>query len=226
MRDRRRHTGDAAPRDLLDAVIAACPEALDERRLGSLYRQLFGTIIGTVGYAVAWSLLQACSSLPPETAWPWPSDWINRESARHRPVVWMVGRSAPGPVELGGMSFPAGTVLSVSPYLLHHDPRAWADPHAFQPERWKHPEQCGPWLPFSAGPFTCAGAAIAHTMINETLDALAEGARLTVTGGDTRPLVTDRAGPRPFTLHRVRRPRPTGEPRAHARSTVKGGDHS
>ncbi|MGW2255887.1 cytochrome P450 [Kitasatospora sp. NPDC001660] len=218
VRERREErTLGGEPRDLLDVVIAACPAEAADRTVTSLYGLLRRSIVGTVSDAVAWSLLLGCMHCPPGSSWPWPVDRVVREAARHRPVVWMVGRRTPHPLEYGGIPFQAGTVLSVSPYLLHHDARRWDRPETFRPQRWAEAGACGPYLPFSAGPFTCAGAAVAHTLITETVTGLTRHARLTIRGGDTRPVVTDRNLPRPFTLHRTPSPRPTplqkgGEP--------------
>ncbi|WP_234440605.1 cytochrome P450 [Streptomyces rimosus] len=201
----RRTQGPAAdePRDVLDAVIGAGPEEFTDRTVADLYLLLFQSIVGNIGYAVAWSLLLACLHHGPGRSWPWPADWLVREAARHRPFVWMVGRPVPHPLEFGGLPFAAGTVLSVSPYLLHHDPQRWDRPEMFRPERWNEPGGQGPYLPFSAGPFTCAGAAVAHSLTSEAVTALAQDARLAVSGGDARPLVSGSVLPRPFTLCRT-----------------------
>ncbi|MEU7039478.1 cytochrome P450 [Streptomyces varsoviensis] len=219
------------PRDVLDAVLRAGPRGLSDRAVTDLYVLLFQSIVGNVGYAVAWSLLLACLRHPAGPPWPWPADWLVREAGRHRPFVWMVGRPAPRPLEFRGMSFPAGAILSVSPYLLHHDPRRWDRPELFRPERWggapgerggrsgrrergeqsgrgergEHGEQ-GPYLPFGTGPFICAGAAVAHSMTTEAVSALAQDAHLSVSGGDDRPVVAGAVLPRPFTLRRALKP--------------------
>ncbi|MER0429467.1 cytochrome P450 [Streptomyces microflavus] len=190
-------------RDVLDAVIASCPQSVTDETAARVYALLVKSIVGTVGYAVAWSLLLACVNHPAGTAWPWPVDWITREAARHRPVVWMVGRPAPHAMEYGGCAVERGTVLSVSPYLLHHDPRRWAIPDQFLPERWSESTDHGPYLPFSAGPFTCGGAGVAQTMINEAVAALPASSRLRVTGATLRPVVTDSTAPRAFELQRI-----------------------
>lgn len=200
----RRTESRGEPRDVLDAILTACPEGASDRVVAELYVLLFRSIVGNVGYVVAWALLLAARHSPPGAPWPWPADWVVREAARHRPFVWMVGRFASRPVELGGRPFRAGDLLSVSPYLLHHDKQRWTRPDAYEPERWRHPDSCGPYTPFSAGPFTCGGAAVAQTMATATVAALADGtaAPAIVSGGDLRPIVTNAAVPRPFILRR------------------------
>ncbi|MFF7245906.1 cytochrome P450 [Embleya sp. NPDC008237] len=204
---RRAQGGDpGGPRDLLDAVLDACPSETSEDDVAELYVLLFRSIVGNVGYAVAWTVLLAGLHHPPGAPWPWPTDRIVREAARHRPFVWMVGRPVPHPVEIGGVALRPGAILSVSPYLLHHDERHWSRPHAFDPDRWAHPDPRRPYLPFGAGPFVCAGAALARTMAGDAVAALAGDARLTVLGGHTRPVVTNAAAPHAFTLSRTTEP--------------------
>ncbi|MFI9508217.1 cytochrome P450 [Nocardia sp. NPDC052566] len=200
----RRETSAGEPEDVLDAIIHACPSDIADRRVADLYVLMFRSIVGTVAYSVAWSLLLGGLHRP-GAEWPWSAEWVVREAMRHRPVVWMVGRPVPHAAEFGGIAFESGDMLSVSPYLLHHDASQWTEPGVFRPERWGDPDGRGLYLPYSAGPFTCAGAAVAHTLVTETVAAIADGARLRVTGGDLRPIVTNAAAPRPFTLYRERR---------------------
>ncbi|MFI1202760.1 cytochrome P450 [Streptomyces sp. NPDC020883] len=196
-------SGAGEPRDVLDAVIGACPEGTTDQRVTDLYVLLFQSIVGNIGYAVAWALLLAYLHHPPGPPWPWATESLVREAGRHRPFVWMVGRPVPYALEFGGLSFAPGTALSVSPYLLHHDAGRWDRPELFRPERWDEPGGQGPYLPFSTGPFTCAGAAVAHSLITEAVTALAQNAHLTVSGGNDRPLVAGSVLPRPFVLRRT-----------------------
>ncbi|MEV0679224.1 cytochrome P450 [Actinosynnema sp. NPDC050436] len=202
--DRRAHPADR-PRDVLDAVVGACPDEVGDRAVAELYLALFRAVVTPVGTSLAWSVLLACLHHPADAPWPWPADQVVREALRHRPTVWMVGRTVSRPTEFGGVPVRPGELLSVSPYLLHHDERHWADPAAFRPERWAAKDGLGPYLPFGAGPFTCVGAAVAQVLTTEALAALAGGARLAVTRGDARPSpgLVDGASPRPFTVHRT-----------------------
>ncbi|MEU0937505.1 cytochrome P450 [Embleya sp. NPDC005971] len=196
----------SGPCDLLDAILDACPPETTDDAVAELYVLLFRSIVGNVGYAVAWTVLLAGLHHAPSTPgapWPWPTDRIVREAARHRPFVWMVGRPVPHPMQFGGVALRPGEIVSVSPYLLHHDERHWRRPDAFDPERWADPGARGPYLPFSAGPFICAGAAVAQTMATDAVAALAADTRLTVLGGHTRPMVTNAVAPRAFTLSRT-----------------------
>jgi cytochrome P450 len=201
-----RRTPRSRPRDVLDAILAHRPAGVPDRDVAELYLVLFRSVVAPVGYSLAWSVLLACLHYP-GGRWPWEADAVVREALRHRPMAWMIGRTVSRPTEIAGVALASGDLLSVSPYLLHHDERHWSDPHAFRPQRWSDHTRRGTYVPFGAGPFSCAGAAVAHTLTSHTLAALTRGAHLTVTGGGTSPVVSDSAVPRPFTLHRA--PAPT-----------------
>lgn len=206
IRERRSATARAAraePRDLLDAVLGACPDGVADATVAELYVLMFRSIVGPLGYSLAWSLLLG-SLHSPGSLWPWPVDRVVQEALRHRPVSWMVSRPVPCPADFGGIVFHTGDMLSVSPYLIHHDKEHWTRPGAFEPDRWTRPSGHGPYVPFSSGPFTCAGAAVAHDLVTDAATALTENTALRVIdGGDTRPIVTNAAIPRPFTLRRT-----------------------
>ncbi|CCH32383.1 cytochrome P450 [Actinosynnema sp. NPDC047251] len=209
VRHRRQQRVDA-PRDVLDAVLEACPDDLADRSVAQVHLTMFRAVAAPVAASLAWSVLLACLHHTPGSAWPWPADQIVREAMRHRPIPWMLRRAVPGPVTLAGTALHAGELVSVSPHLLHHDPRRWTDPDAFRPDRWALPGGHGTYLPFGAGPFACPGASVAQTMVTEALTALAGGARLSVTGGDPRAVMSEGIVPRPFTLHRTRAERAPG----------------
>ena len=55
----------------------------------------------------------------------------------------------------------AGTLVAVSPMLLHRDPRWFADPDNFDPDRWLDDRRLAvpryAFLPFGTGPRACIG---------------------------------------------------------------------
>lgn len=101
------------------------------------------------------------------TALPWTSAVV-AETLRLRPPAWIIERQVVSECDLAGLPPPVGTVLLVSPWVLHRDRASWAKPHAFRPERWldatgrfdeSAPGQPrGAWLPFGAGSHVCVGA--------------------------------------------------------------------
>jgi cytochrome P450 len=83
------------------------------------------------------------------------------ESIRLRPPAWAIGRRAIAEHRAGDVTIPAGAVVVVSPWLLHHDDRWWPEPDAFRLDRWtpeaKAERPRGAYLPFGAGPRVCIG---------------------------------------------------------------------
>ncbi|MFD9903495.1 cytochrome P450 [Streptomyces sp. NPDC059063] len=206
VRHRREHPVGQA-RDVLDAVLGACPPAVvSDRTVAELHVMMHRAIVVPLSASLAWSVLLPCLHHTADSPWPWTADQVVREALRHRPMPWVLARSVPHPVEVGGVAFRTGDLLSVSPYLTHHDERQWSDPEAFRPERWQQPGDHGCFITFGAGPFTCAGAAVAQTLLTESLTALTRGTRLSVTGGDTRAAMAEGNVPRPFTLCRTPMP--------------------
>jgi cytochrome P450 len=89
---------------------------------------------------------------------------VIREAMRCYPPAWAIGRRVVEDLEAGGHRIPAGSVVVVSPWLLHHDPRWWREPDAFRPERWLTEDPARPrhaYLPFGAGPRMCIGEGFA-----------------------------------------------------------------
>ena len=67
---------------------------------------------------------------------PYTESVIN-ETLRVYPTVWMLGREAIEPVELGGYPIPVGTTIFMPQWVIHRDRRWFDDPEAFRPERWQ-----------------------------------------------------------------------------------------
>ncbi|MCB9741664.1 MAG: cytochrome P450 [Alphaproteobacteria bacterium] len=63
-------------------------------------------------------------------------DAVNREALRLYPPAWAMGRQAIAPFELDGVPVAVDDTLMVSPWVTQRDPRWFADPEAFRPERW------------------------------------------------------------------------------------------
>jgi cytochrome P450 len=89
---------------------------------------------------------------------------VLHESIRRYPPAWAIGRRATADLDADGHRIAAGSVIVVSPWLLHHDPRWWDEPWGFRPERWLADDPARPrdaYVPFGAGPRMCIGEGFA-----------------------------------------------------------------
>jgi cytochrome P450 len=110
------------------------------------------------------------------------ADAVISETMRLYPPAWIMGRLAIAPFELAGRSFPAGTNVWFSQYVVHRDPRHFSEPEQFRPERWldglakRLPRFA--YFPFGGGPRQCIGNVFAQTEAVLLLATIAQRYRL------------------------------------------------
>ena len=86
------------------------------------------------------------------------------ESMRLFPPVWVVGRRAAEDVIIGDIEVPRRTIVVMSQYVIHRDPRFWPEPELFRPERWLEEAPGRPkfaYFPFGGGSRICVGESFA-----------------------------------------------------------------
>jgi cytochrome P450 len=109
---------------------------------------------------------------------------VFKESLRIYPPLYMLVRQAMEDVTIGRWLVPKGTVLLVSPYVIHRHPEMWPNPEQFDPSRFTAAaEQARPrsaYLPFGAGPRTCIGNHFAIMEATIVLATLLQRARFEV----------------------------------------------
>ncbi|NOT48853.1 MAG: cytochrome P450, partial [Acidobacteria bacterium] len=101
------------------------------------------------------------------------------ESMRLYPPAWAIGRLALEEHQIGGYHLPAGSLVLMSPYVTHRDPRHWTEAEKFAPERWldhgvKEASQKYTYFPFGGGIRRCIGESFAWTEGILTLATLAQ----------------------------------------------------
>lgn len=82
------------------------------------------------------------------------------EALRLLPPIWGIQRRATEAVSVAGVSLPAGSAVSLSPYVTHRHPHFWQEPEAFRPERFLEPDTARhryAYFPFGGGPRICVG---------------------------------------------------------------------
>jgi cytochrome P450 len=87
------------------------------------------------------------------------------EAMRLYPPAWAMGRQALSDYPIDNYIVPAGSIILMSPWVMHHDPRYYPDPFKFDPERWTPPaREARPkfsYFPFGGGPRVCIGEGFA-----------------------------------------------------------------
>jgi cytochrome P450 len=89
------------------------------------------------------------------------TEMVFAESMRLYPPAWTLGRRVLTDYRINQYVVPAGAIVLMSPWVMHHDPRFFPDPFKFDPERWA-PEarESRPkfsYFPFGGGPRVCIG---------------------------------------------------------------------
>jgi cytochrome P450 len=125
------------------------------------------------------------------------TEHVLTEALRLYPPAWAVGRQAAADCEIGGRRVPRGTVVTISQWVIHRDPRFFADADAFRPERWaggltgRLPRYA--YFPFGGGPRVCIGTGFAMTEAVLLLATIAQRFRLALEPGfavTPQPFVT------------------------------------
>ena len=114
------------------------------------------------------------------------------ETLRMYPPAYLIVRQAQGPDEIAGHRIEPGTVVSISPWVLHRHRAHWQRPEHFDPQRFlpgATPPDRMVYMPFGAGPRICVGAQFALTEGVLVLASLLARYRLSLIG---KPVVRPR----------------------------------
>jgi cytochrome P450 len=112
-----------------------------------------------------------------------------KEVLRIRPPIPVgAGRVLDAPFVIGSHTIPAGTLIMIDAWGVHHDRQLYPDPERFQPERFLT-EAPAPytWLPFGGGAHRCLGAALAELEINVALATILRSVAIAPADADLAP---------------------------------------
>src|SRR5215472_355634 len=213
----RRQTGEPAgePRDLLDVLLWARDEqgaALTDAEIADEVATFMLAGHETTANTLAWTL--ALLSAYPEARerleeelesvlggrhpaaadvaqLPWARAVV-AEALRLYPPAWTIERDALADDDVAGVPVPAGSVIAISPYLVHRHPGFWADPAGFDPRRFL-PGGNGDaatrhryaFIPFGGGKRACVGSSFAELETVLVLATIAQRFRLELTARGT-----------------------------------------
>ncbi|HEX6291708.1 MAG TPA: cytochrome P450 [Herpetosiphonaceae bacterium] len=125
------------------------------------------------------------------------AEMVLSESMRLYPPAWILGRLALDEYTLDSYRMPAGTLVLMSQYVTHHDPRYFPAPLSFDPQRWT-PERRAQipkfaYFPFGGGTRRCIGEGFAWVESILVLATIAQRWRLRLVPGhpvELQPLIT------------------------------------
>jgi cytochrome P450 len=93
------------------------------------------------------------------------TEMVLAESMRLYPPAWAIGRLAMNESEIGGYVVPKKSLVLMSQYVMHRDPRYFPEPLRFDPDRWTaEARESRPqfsYFPFGGGPRRCIGEGFA-----------------------------------------------------------------
>lgn len=203
-----RRRKEAMPRgDLVDFLFEAVDPETGQRMDDELVRDnLMGFIAAgheTSSYALSWALWLVASHAPTRqrmldeiaaVAGEATLDaahldglvfarQVLQETMRLYPGATAVVRTAARDIELKGRKIPKGTMVVLATHAFHRRADFWPDPNAFDPDRFAVDRQNSTrprlaYMPFSAGPRVCMGAAFAMTELTLVLATLVGAIRL------------------------------------------------
>jgi cytochrome P450 len=128
---------------------------------------------------------------------PWTRAVID-EALRLFPPAWVLSRRSHQPDRIGGHPVPAGTMVIISPWLLHRRSDSWPDPSAFRPERFlEAPASREGYLPFGQGPRLCIGREFALGEMVLVLSRMLIDYRVDLPTGWSRPVADARVAVHP-----------------------------
>jgi cytochrome P450 len=122
------------------------------------------------------------------------------EAMRLYPPAWTIGRRAIAPYRVRDVSLPGRTIVLMSQYIVHRDPRWWPNASRFDPARWMPGgsaiDPARPkfsYFPFGAGTRVCIGEQFAWMEGILALATIARAWRLEPVAGHPvipQPIVT------------------------------------
>ncbi|MEE3663040.1 cytochrome P450 [Brenneria sp. g21c3] len=113
-----------------------------------------------------------------------------KEALRLYPPAWMTGRTVVRDCTFGGYQASAGVTLTVSQWVTHRDPRYFARPDEYCPERWLTDNFAATlpkyaYFPFGGGARKCIGNYLTMTQMITIVASIVHGFDIRLTSDTT-----------------------------------------
>jgi len=109
------------------------------------------------------------------------------ESMRLYPPAWLVGRRAVHEYQIGDYYVPPRSIVVMSQWIVHRDPRHYPEPERFDPDRWTPEFKAAlprfAYFPFGGGPRQCIGESFAWMELVLVVATLAQRWRFELVPG-------------------------------------------
>ena len=115
-----------------------------------------------------------------------------KETLRLCPPVPIVVRRLLEPLELGGYTVPAETMVAPCIHLVHRREDIYPHPRRFMPERWLgHPAGTYTWIPFGGGVRRCLAASFALLEMKRVVAAVLEEVEMEAVQSRSEPVTEE-----------------------------------
>ena len=163
---------DAPIRDLLDVLIDTDNELSEQEIRNEVVTFIVaGHETVASGMTWAWHLLgkaqNECEAIRQNPA---RASQVFDEVLRLYPPAWVITRRALDDIEIEGYLIPQGSLVIVSPWLVHRHPSVWDDAQSFNPDRFADGVPLLGYLPFGTGTRICIGREMARFEGAEVLE--------------------------------------------------------
>ncbi len=209
---RQARAGDERRTDLVSLLVRSRTDdqnMMTDRHLRDEVMTMFFAGHETTALALSWSLyLLAChpetvTALHEEVDRVWPTRrgeipaladlmvtrGVVQEALRLYPPVFAFGRDAIRDTQVAGQRVKSGSSLVIAPWVVHRDPRWFADPLKFRPRRWQDSNDSDrdrfAYFPFGGGARQCIGKSFALAEATIVLATLARNFTPVLTGDAT-----------------------------------------
>ncbi|MCF8554531.1 MAG: cytochrome P450 [Candidatus Nanopelagicales bacterium] len=158
---------DQAPiRDMLDVLLDPDLETpLTKKQIRDEITTFIVAGHETVASALTWAwhlLVTNPDELQKLKEDPKRAQLVFDESLRLYPPAWVITRRTMNDITVDDVLIPANSLVIVSPWLVHRNPKAWANPNSFIPDRFQNGVPQVGYIPFGAGARLCIGKEMAR----------------------------------------------------------------